>query len=283
MTAPFFVDQALSARLEALEAAQLADLVLAVSARVPALGAASLAVAGGVAAFIAPGISVSRAAGLGMSGPVEDADVAALVDFYRARGTPARVLASPFAHESLLARLDEHGFRLAALDTMLVLRFDPGESLPAPGVTVRAAEPGEAATWVRTSLAGFGVSLPLSPKETTRAAAFEAAFAASFEGSGVTYYTGSRGGEPAGGGALLVHGRTGYLFAASTLEAHRGRGVQAALIRARVAAARDAGCDLVFTGTAPGSASQRNFERLGFAPVYSQAVLVRSFAGEGSG
>jgi GNAT superfamily N-acetyltransferase len=280
MMVPPFVDHALSARLEAVEVAQLADLVRAVSVRVPDRRAASLPLAGGIAAFVGARMSVSRAAGLGMAGPVEDADVAALVDFYGSRGADARILASPFAHESLLARLGEHGFRLAALDTMLVRRLGGagGFPAPAPGVAVRPAAFAEAAAWVRTSLLGFGAwEDPPSPDALGCVAVFQAAFEDSFEHRHVVYYLASCEGVPAGGAGLYVRGRTGYLFAASTLAAHRGRGVQAALIVARLAAARDAGCELVFTGTAPGSASQRNFERLGFAPVYSQALLRRSF------
>jgi GNAT superfamily N-acetyltransferase len=82
------------------------------------------------------------------------------------------------------------------------------------------------------------------------------------------------------GRAPIFAGEEGAAWlAASTLPALRGRGVQGALIAARLAAARDAGCDLAFAGTAPGSASQRNFERCGFAPVYSQALLVKRFEG----
>ena len=283
MTAPFFVDHALSSRLEAVEAAQLAGLVGAVSARLPERRAAALFVGGGVAAFIGSNISTSRAAGLGMSGPVEDGDLVALVDFYRSREAPARILVSPFAHESLLARLGEHGFRLVALDTILVRRLDldPAEifAAAAVGVTVRAAALEDATTWVEASLSGFGAwGHPPTPAMTARAAAFHAGFEASFEGPESTYYLGSAGGILAGAAALDVRGGAGYFFAASTLEAQRGRGVQRALILARLVAARAAGCDLVFTGTAPGGASQRNFELLGFAPGYSQALLHRGFS-----
>lgn len=278
MTAPLFIDHALSSRFEAAEAAELSSLVRAVAARSPERGAAALPLAGGVAAFLAPEVSASRAAGLGMNGPVEDADVTALVDFYRSRGMDARVLVSPFAHPSLLERLGEHGFRLVDLDTLLVRRLAPAErfSVPASDVEVRVAVLADAATWVESSLAGFGMDA--SPASAASASVFRAAFEAACGGREIVYSMGYRGGELGGTGALHLHGGTGYLFAASTRPAHRGRGVQTALIQARLAWAEEAGCDVAFTRTEPGSASQRNFERLGFSPAYSLALLVKRFA-----
>src|SRR5262249_6291715 len=90
-----FVDHALSARLEAAEAAQLEGFARIVAERLPDLGAAVAEIAGGRASFLLPHVSVSRAVGLGMSGPVTAADVDALEAFYRTRGTEARILVSP--------------------------------------------------------------------------------------------------------------------------------------------------------------------------------------------
>jgi N-acetylglutamate synthase-like GNAT family acetyltransferase len=91
------------------------------------------------------------------------------------------------------------------------------------------------------------------------------------------YFFASTGGAIAGTAAVHCHASTARLFAASTLAAYRGQGAQSALIAARLAFARDNGCDLAFASTAAGSASQRNFERHGFRPVYSQALLIKCF------
>jgi GNAT superfamily N-acetyltransferase len=181
-------DHALSARIEAVEASTIEGVVRAVQSRIPDLGAAVLAIAGGRAGFVGPGARISRAAGLGLIGPVSGEDVEALE-------------VSPFADPSLFEHLGERGFRLVELDTVLVRRI-----------------------------------------------------------------------EPAGLRA------TAYFFAASTVPAFRGRGVQGALIEARLALAAEAGCDLGYTVTAAGSASQRHFERAGFIPAYSQALLVKPYS-----
>jgi GNAT superfamily N-acetyltransferase len=273
---PFFADHALAARLEAAEAAQLAAMVQVISERLPARRAAALSVAGGTAAFFAPHMSISRAAGLGMRGPVEAADLEALEDFYRARGTEARIFVSPFAHPSLLERLGERRFGLVDLDTVLVRGLDPGspaESPPAPAgdAVVRAAGPEDAAEWVRTSLQAFSGSAEPAPRD--RAEIFEAAFHV----PRVAYFFARVGGAIAGTAAVSVHDSTGYLFAASTLDAYQRRGAQSALIAARLAFARADGCDLAFAAATAGSVSQRNLERHGFRPVCSRALLIKRF------
>jgi GNAT superfamily N-acetyltransferase len=58
------------------------------------------------------------------------------------------------------------------------------------------------------------------------------------------------------------------------LPAHRGRGLQVELVRARLAWATAQGCDLAASATEPGTASQRTLERCGFRAAYPKAVLV---------
>ena len=59
-----------------------------------------------------------------------------------------------------------------------------------------------------------------------------------------------------------------------TRPAFRRRGVQTALLQAQLVAAREQGCDLALTITAPGSDSQRNMERAGFRLAYTKAILM---------
>ncbi|WP_437483642.1 N-acetyltransferase [Sorangium sp. So ce1014] len=275
---PTFVDHALSARIEAAEAAKVEALAREVAARVPARRAAVAVIAGGRAAFVVPHTRLSRAAGLGMSGPVEARDVEALEDFYASRGTAARILVSPFAHPSLLARLGERGFRLDSLDTVLVRHLAPAAEVHAPepaargGVVVRRAAREEASAWIAASLSAFATPGEPPPDGADL-------FEAGFHDPGAAYFfASSTHGAVTGVGAVYVHERIALLFAGGTLAAHRGRGVQRAVIDARLAYARGAGCDLAYSVTEPGSTSQRNLERAGLVAVYSQAVLIKSFA-----
>ena len=79
-------------------------------------------------------------------------------------------------------------------------------------------------------------------------------------------------GEPAGAALLAVDDGVGYLANASTLPESRGLGVHTALIRARIADARAAGCELVAAQAEFGSASMRNLERAGLHTAYTKAV-----------
>lgn len=77
-------------------------------------------------------------------------------------------------------------------------------------------------------------------------------------------------GQPAGAGALTLSQGTALLAGASTIFAARRKGVQRALLEARLRFAAEQGCDLVMIGAQPGSASQRNAERQGFRIAYTR-------------
>jgi MOSC domain-containing protein YiiM/GNAT superfamily N-acetyltransferase len=79
-------------------------------------------------------------------------------------------------------------------------------------------------------------------------------------------------GVPVGTGALHTHHRVGWLRAGTVLPAFRGRGIQRALIAARIDYARRLGCDLVGASANQGGSSARNMERAGMSTV---AVLRR--------
>jgi GNAT superfamily N-acetyltransferase len=82
----------------------------------------------------------------------------------------------------------------------------------------------------------------------------------------------------AGAGGLIVAERKLLAIAgAATLPEFRRRGLQTALLYARLKLAAAAGCDLVVTVTQGGTTSQRNAERVGFRVAYSKATLVRKF------
>ncbi len=69
------------------------------------------------------------------------------------------------------------------------------------------------------------------------------------------------------------------LFALAVLPAYRRRGVQQALIAARLRAAAEAGATVVTISALPGVATERNARRMGFQVAYTKVVLVRPGAG----
>jgi ribosomal protein S18 acetylase RimI-like enzyme len=82
-------------------------------------------------------------------------------------------------------------------------------------------------------------------------------------------------GAIAGGAGLRIEDGVAQLAGAATAPAHRRRGVQTALLSARLVDAAAAGCDVAVITTQPGSKSQQNAQRRGFELLYTRAVLVK--------
>ena len=79
----------------------------------------------------------------------------------------------------------------------------------------------------------------------------------------------------AGGAGLRLAGDIAQFAGAATAPAHRRRGIQSALLSARLADAAAAGCTIAVITTQPGSTSQQNAQRRGFDLLYTRAVLVK--------
>lgn len=74
-------------------------------------------------------------------------------------------------------------------------------------------------------------------------------------------------GDPVGAASIHVTGTTGWLRGASVIPGARGRGIQRALISARVKLAVDRGCDVVGAWAEPEGASAHNLRRMGMRVV----------------
>lgn len=272
-TTSLFADHALSARIEGTDAFFLSQCYEAVRERLPDRVSACVEIGGGIAPFVGLRISLSRSVGLGMCGPVSEADLDALEGFYRRHGSDVDLGLSPYADPSLFASLGVRGFHLVELDTVLARRVDAATPDASTGnITVRRATPDEAAAWVDASLAGFSGTDANVPGEMS------ASFEAVFHVAGSHAFFALIDGVVAGTAGVYIRAKTANFFAASTLPHSRLRGVQTALLQARLQIAREAGCDLAFTRTLPGGPSQRNAERQGFHPVYSRARMIKPFS-----
>jgi GNAT superfamily N-acetyltransferase len=129
-------------------------------------------------------------------------------------------------------------------------------------VQAEAAEPEE---FAQVYAAGFGFP-------AARQAGMAVSIAVLAGRAETSFYRARLGPRTAGVGLLFGSGGVGYLATAATLPEFRGRGVQTALIRHRLAAARDRGCDLVAGHAAAGSTSQRTMERCGLRLAFTKAL-----------
>jgi GNAT superfamily N-acetyltransferase len=71
-------------------------------------------------------------------------------------------------------------------------------------------------------------------------------------------------------GVLILHKGVALFAGAATVPEMRRRGLQAALLEARMQYALEHGCDLAMMVTEAGSNSQRNAERKGFRVAYTR-------------
>jgi GNAT superfamily N-acetyltransferase len=83
-------------------------------------------------------------------------------------------------------------------------------------------------------------------------------------------------GRAAGVASLRCDGGVALFNGASTVPEARRRGVQRALLAARMGIAAKQGCDLAVMCASPGSTSQRNAERQGFRIAYTRVKWQRA-------
>jgi hypothetical protein len=236
--------------------------------------------AGGRALFSRPGSPLNKMLGLGLSGPVTDADLDMVEAFYAARRAPAQIELCPLACSDLAARLCRRGFIVDGFENELGMALAPVRErvAPVPGVDVTIVPPGRTDAWVRIVAEGFAAYEPPvggGPEGNPLSIEQMVEMMSQFGHPGITRYLASIDGEPAGGGAAWSHGGVLGIFGTSTLPRFRRRGVQAAVTIAALEGARGA-ADVATATTAPGSTSQRTFERLGFVVLYTRAVFVKT-------
>jgi hypothetical protein len=240
-------------------------------------GVASLEAGGGRALFGKPGSPLNKVLGLGLHGPVSDEELDAIERFYRDRGSPAQIELCPMAYADLPARLCSRGFVLQGFESQLARSFAPQASQASP-VRVSLAAPEQDNLWIRVVAEGFGAAEPHvggGPEFETFSVDQIAQIMSQFNHPSLRRYLAWIDGQVAGGGSSwLIDGVLG-IAGTSTLPAFRRQGVQSAVtVKAIHDAAGEA--EIVTATTAPGSTSQRTFERLGFRVMYMRAILVKA-------
>jgi GNAT superfamily N-acetyltransferase len=268
---PGFCNLELARRLELAHAWRGVEYARAQAVLHPDWPVVVQAIAGGFAIYVGPGSPVNKATNLGMQKPVSAADWERVEAFYQQRGTPLRIALCPVADPSLLELLRHHAWHLEGFLNVLAcaLPEDVNPLLCSSKVEVTRANRAEAELWIRTTAQGF------EETETPPQQSLDI-LAPNFYAANAVPFLALVDGQPAGGGSMLLHEGVAEFGGDSTRPAFRGRGVQTALLQARLAVAHELGCDLAMLLTEPGSDSQRNAERAGFRVMYTKTMLVRS-------
>jgi GNAT superfamily N-acetyltransferase len=258
------VDHTLIQSIEDAIAAERSAFTDGMSALRPDAAAGWLPVAGGRAIFTGASFFANRAIALGLHGPVCDDEIESVESFYTARGVPSEIEIASMVDWSLLRILSQRLYQLVRFRNIYAQALPPRETTgDTLAVSPRAAEIYEvdtstAAAWSTTLLDGFGYT---HDADRDRVETWNRMVRSL---PGVTALIAVIDGCPVGAASVMVLGSTAMLGGAATLPAFRRRGVQRALIEARLAVAARAGCELAIITADPGSSSGRNIERTGF-------------------
>jgi GNAT superfamily N-acetyltransferase len=223
-----------------------------------------------------PAYYVNRIVGLGL----DDSDlVGQLLSWYDpAAPSPTIELPPTALSRSLTRTLTQHGFTQSGVHATVAVAATAAVAVAATeavagdagDVTVeQVTSPDDMAEFERVHLAGWGHRPrpePANPNSAVRNWLTQ---------PGWRLYLARCGGVPAGTAILYLTADVGYLASAATVPAWRGKGVQTALLRHRIAAAVAAGVDVVFGEAEYLSTSYRNMLRAGIPLLYNQSMWTR--------
>jgi ribosomal protein S18 acetylase RimI-like enzyme len=270
-----FVDKAFARRLEAVEEIPQVEYARVFRKSRPEIGAAEEEICGGHMIFAGLGSPIGRVTGAGLDRPFTADDLNRIEQFYRSHGAPPQVDLTPLHEPDVFEMFKQRGYAIAELNNVLFRKLEVEEKfLPDPaGCEIRRSQLEEAEiTGAIVESAFFpdgapepfrGLITPLYRMERALA------FVASVNGKLVA----------CGTGLVIPEHKVFALCGAGTLADYRKRGLQTALLRARMAAAAEAGCKYAVVVTQGGSASQRNVERLGFQVAYSKVTVIKNLSG----
>jgi len=266
-----FVDKAFARRLEACEEMPQVLYAKVFQKTRSEVGAVEEEICGGHMGFCGLGSPVGRAVALGLDRPFTSADLDRVEAFYRGHKAPAQVDLCPLHEPAVFEMFKDRGYAIAELNNVLYRRLDREEKFPPlpMGCEIRRSPAHEAA------VAGAIVESAFFPDGAPES--FRGLVAPLYQMEGARAFVAKVDGKLVGCGTGLVipQHMVFALCGAGTLADYRGRGLQTALLRARMAAATEAGCEYAVVITQGGTTSQRNAERLGFRVAYSKVTVIK--------
>lgn len=275
-----FASTALARRIERAEANLTAEYARALERRSPSAHVVVRTLDSGVAVFAGPEAPFTKVIGVGFDGDPSGPELDAIERVFHDGGATVQAEVSTLARWSAHAVFTARGYGLQGFENVLgrpVTDADVAAWLPA-GIDVAPVDDVSEPQWLDAVITGFehpddegaggGVDAP--PR-----AVLEEVFGQVRDIGGVSRQVARIGARVVGGASMRIDDGIAQLSGAATLPEFRRRGVQSALLRARLREARLAGCDVAVVTTQPGSKSQQNVQRQGFALLYARAILTK--------
>jgi GNAT superfamily N-acetyltransferase len=259
-----FSDLALSRRLERAEAHACAQCADARRSLFPDSGAEWMECAGAYAVFNGIGSPVTQTFGLGIFEELTAATLDTIEHFFLDRGAHVHHEVSPFAGVAALNLLCARQYRPIEISNVLYRSVEKPAAQDYGNIKARVSGPEEAQLWNNINARGWTHEHPelkdflLEAGGISSARAHSVCFLAEFDG------------QLGAAGVLCVHEGVALFGGSATVPELRRRGLQAALLEARMRYAFEHGCDLAMMVAEAGSNSQRNAERKGFRIAYTR-------------
>jgi hypothetical protein len=250
---------------EAIHRAKIATtrkLLKAARRVVPEVAPACIEVADGIASFTGVDSPLSFADEIGALGLVTRKDIAEVTAFFKSRGATPRVIVTPISDPSLEAELTAAGYVPGAHRQAALVCTDISREI-ARDARIEVAK--DLAVWASASGRAFYGGDELTPSQNNLALILGTT-------EGAIPLEGHDGAAIAVTGTLLLDDASAVFLGGATDPAFRCRGWQLALIRDRVARAREGGARLLRAAAGPGSSSERNFHRCGFVTRYVRVM-----------
>jgi GNAT superfamily N-acetyltransferase len=259
-------------RLERVWAADEVARTEALARLDPACVAEAFRVADGWAVLSGRGHYVNRVLGAGLDGPVDPAHIDEFESRAGVFGVPPMFDISDRCDVELVAELDRRGYVETMCVTGVAMQLDAAAAVEsAPAVRVESVGSNRLSEWQELNALGWG-------QEESAARRVSDLFAAARSAVGELLLIAfdAADGRPLGTASARLTDGVATMGAMATLPDERRRGVQRALIGARLAAAKAAGCDLLVATARSDGDSLRNLVRLGFEPTHVKRLLSRA-------
>jgi len=262
-----YADISLAQKLEPTEGRANADFVETRARLDPSYGAECKKVGGAYVQFDGVESPLTQTFGLGMFEEVTVEHLDEIESFFKVRGAPVFHEISPLADQSILTLLGERGYRPIELTSVMFRDLTNAIAKPSvsnPDISTRQIDESDADLWAETSARGWATihesladfMLPFG-KIAART-------------SGGHPFIAEINGEAVGAAGFGIYDDVCLLAGASTVPEARNRGVQNALLDARLRLAKESGCSLAMICALPGSQSQKNAQKNGFQIAYTR-------------
>jgi len=259
-----FSDLALSRRLERAEGHACVQFAEARRRLFPDSGAEWIECAGAYAVFDCVDSPVTQTFGLGIFEELSAVSLDVIERFFLDRRAQVLHEVSPLVGVAALDLLCARQYRPIEISNVMYRPVEKPADENSGEIRVRVTGSEEAQLWATVSVKGWTHEHP------ELLDFFQQFTAISTVREGSPCFLAELEGQPGAAGSLSIHNGVALFGGAATIPQMRRRGLQAALLQARMRYAFDHGCDLAMMVAEAGSESQRNAERRGFRIAYTR-------------